>query len=45
LERAHVAVVRGSVFGADSHLRVSFAVGHDRLAEAADRLVRALTER
>lgn len=43
LEHAHVAVVPGSVFGADNHLRISFAVGDKRLAEAADRLTRALT--
>jgi len=43
LERAHVAVVPGSVFGAPDHLRISFAVGPERLQEAAARLVGALT--
>ena len=43
LDEARVAVVPGGVFGAEDHLRVSFAVDHDRLVEAADRLVRALT--
>jgi aspartate aminotransferase len=42
LEEAHVAVVPGGVFGAENHLRISFAVGRDRLAEATSRLVRAL---
>jgi aspartate/methionine/tyrosine aminotransferase len=44
LDQAHVAVVPGEVFGAEGHLRISFAVGHDRLAQAADRLVTALTD-
>jgi aspartate/methionine/tyrosine aminotransferase len=44
LEEAHVAVVPGEVFGAEGHLRISFAVGRERLAEAADRLVGALTQ-
>ena len=43
LEQAHVAVVPGSVFGAPDHLRISFAIGQQRLQEAADRLVGALT--
>ena len=33
----------GSVFGAPDHLRISFAIGPQRLQEAADRLVGALT--
>ena len=44
LDEAHVAVVPGEVFGADGHLRISFALDDDRLAEAADRLVTALTD-
>jgi aspartate aminotransferase len=44
LDQAHVAVVPGEVFAAEGHLRISFAVGHDRLAQAADRLVIALTD-
>ncbi len=44
LEDAHVAVVPGEVFGAKTHLRISFAVGHERLSEAADRLVQGLTQ-
>ena len=39
-----MAVVPGEVFGAEGHLRISFAVGRERLAEAADRLVGALTQ-
>lgn len=45
LEEAHVAVVPGTVFGAPDHLRISFAVNHDRLTEAADRLAAALAAR
>lgn len=45
LEEAHVAVVPGTVFRAPDHLRISFAVDHDRLAEAADRLADALAAR
>lgn len=43
LDHALVAVVPGAVFGADEHLRISFAIGFERLAAAADRVVRALT--
>jgi aspartate/methionine/tyrosine aminotransferase len=43
LEQVRVAVVPGDVFGADSHLRISFAVAHDQLTVAADRLVDALS--
>ena len=43
LDTAHVAVVPGEVFHAPGHLRISFAVSHPRLVEAADRLATALT--
>lgn len=36
LAEAHVAVVPGEVFGAEGHLRISFAVDPARLDEAAD---------
>lgn len=42
LEEAHVAVLPGKVFGAPEYLRISFAVDHNRLAEAAGRLAAAL---
>jgi len=44
LDQAHVAVVPGEVFGADGRLRISFALDHDRLSVAVDRLTTALTE-
>ncbi|MCH1865301.1 aminotransferase class I/II-fold pyridoxal phosphate-dependent enzyme [Nocardioides sp. CFH 31398] len=44
LEDAHVAVVPSEVFNAEGRLRISFAVAHERLSHAAERLVRALTE-
>lgn len=44
LDEAHVAVVPGEVFGDDRRLRISFALDHVRLTEAADRLVSALTK-
>jgi aspartate aminotransferase len=43
LEHAHVAVVPGTAFGSDDHLRISFAVDHERLGEAARRLASALS--
>lgn len=42
LADAHVAVVAGSAFGSDRHVRISFAVDHARLGEAAQRMVSAL---
>jgi aspartate/methionine/tyrosine aminotransferase len=42
LKEAHVAVVPGEAFGADAHLRLSFATSLDRLEEGARRLERAL---
>lgn len=44
LDEAHVAVVPGEVFGDDARLRISFALDHVRLIEAADRLVLALAK-
>lgn len=44
LGEAHAAVVPGEVFGDDRRLRISFALDHLRLTEAADRLVLALTK-
>jgi aspartate aminotransferase len=38
LEEAHVAVVPGAAFGADDHLRLSFACSRDELARGLERL-------
>jgi aspartate/methionine/tyrosine aminotransferase len=38
LEKAHVAVVPGSVFGSDHHLRISFSNPIDTLTEAVQRI-------
>ncbi|NNF06422.1 MAG: pyridoxal phosphate-dependent aminotransferase [Candidatus Eisenbacteria bacterium] len=37
-----VAAVPGAGFGADDHIRISFALGDDRLAEGLDRLEKGL---
>jgi aspartate aminotransferase len=42
LEEAGVAVVPGEAFGADDHLRLSFACSRDRLEEALERIAEAL---
>ncbi|QOJ14342.1 MAG: pyridoxal phosphate-dependent aminotransferase [Planctomycetia bacterium] len=42
LELAHVAVVSGSAFGCDTHIRLSFATGRDVVEEGMSRMVRAL---
>nr|WP_315597253.1 pyridoxal phosphate-dependent aminotransferase [uncultured Cupriavidus sp.] len=44
LERAHVAVVPGSAFGAEGYFRISFATSDERLAEACKRLHEVCTE-
>ncbi|QRF63240.1 pyridoxal phosphate-dependent aminotransferase [Variovorax paradoxus] len=41
LDRARVAVVPGSAFGAGGHFRISFATSTDRLQEACMRMSRA----
>lgn len=38
LEKANVAVVPGTEFGAPNHIRLSFAIGMDKLAKAVDRI-------
>ncbi len=45
LEEAHVAVVPGEAFGADAHLRISFACSRETLAEGLDRVAAALEQR
>jgi len=42
LNTADVAVVPGSAFGAPGHIRISYACSMAELAEAVDRLKRAL---
>jgi len=44
LEKAGVAVVPGAAFGADRHLRISFACSRATLEKALDRIAEALTE-
>ncbi|TET48245.1 pyridoxal phosphate-dependent aminotransferase [Candidatus Aerophobetes bacterium] len=42
LERAEVATVPGSAFGADNHLRLSYATSLDQIHEGLDRIKEAL---
>jgi aspartate aminotransferase len=42
LERAHVALVSGSAFGADEHVRLSFATSTEQIDKGLDRLTRLL---
>ena len=42
LEKAEVATVPGSTFGADNHLRLSYATSLDRINEGVDRIKEAL---
>lgn len=42
LEKANVATVPGSAFGADNHIRLSFAVGIETLKDAVNRISEAL---
>ena len=41
MEEAHVAVVPGGIFGSPGHLRMSYAIKQDELAEACDRIAEA----
>jgi aspartate aminotransferase len=43
LEEAHVAVVAGSAFGSDAHIRISFACSRETLDEGLRRLARFLS--
>lgn len=45
LEQAKVAVVPGEAFGAAEHVRMSYALGMDRLQQGLGRISRALAER
>lgn len=42
LEKAHVAAVPGAAFGADAHLRLSYALGEDAIREGVGRIARVL---
>ena len=42
LEKEHVAVVAGSAFGAEGHVRMSFAAAEEKLEEGLDRIARFL---
>jgi aspartate aminotransferase len=43
LDRAGVALVPGSAFGAPGYVRISFAIGMDTLKDALARIATALT--
>ena len=43
LEEAHVAVVPGVAFGCDQNVRLSYALGEERIAEGLDRLEKFLS--
>jgi aspartate aminotransferase len=45
LDEAHVAVVPGEAFGADAHVRLSFACSRETLANGLDRIAQALGRR
>ena len=42
LEKEHVALVAGSAFGAEGHVRMSFAASEEKLGEGLDRIERFL---
>lgn len=44
LEQAHVAVVPGSVFHGDRHIRLSYATNPDLITEGVSRIARAVAE-
>jgi aspartate aminotransferase len=44
LEEARVAVVPGAAFGADDHIRISFACSRAALEEGLERMARVLTD-
>ena len=44
LEREHVALVAGSAFGAEGHVRMSFAASEEKLSEGLDRIARFLAD-
>jgi aspartate aminotransferase len=44
LERQHVALVAGSAFGAEGHVRMSFAAGEETLGRGLDRIAEFLAD-
>jgi aspartate aminotransferase len=42
LEQEHVALVAGSAFGAEGHVRMSFAAAEEKLTAGLDRIARFL---
>ena len=42
LEKEHVALVAGSAFGAEGHVRMSFAAAEEKLTAGLDRIARFL---
>jgi aspartate aminotransferase len=42
LEKEHVALVAGSAFGAEGHVRMSFAAAEEKLMAGLDRIARFL---
>ena len=44
LKHARVAVVPGDAFGADSHIRISYATSMEKLEEAMDRIIAAMAK-
>jgi aspartate aminotransferase len=44
LEQAHIAVVPGSGFGADEHIRLSYATSMEKIREGLDRLEKFVRE-
>ncbi|HQM53483.1 MAG TPA: aspartate transaminase, partial [bacterium] len=45
LEKALVAVVPGAAFGADAHLRLSYATSTEQIEKGMDRMERFLRSR
>jgi aspartate aminotransferase len=43
LEKEHVATVAGSAFGAEGHVRMSFAASEEKLTQGLDRIARFLS--
>lgn len=44
LEQAHVGCVPGAAFGANAHLRLSYALAEDQIREGVERIARVLGE-
>ena len=45
LESENLAIVPGAAFGIDTHVRLSYALAHDKIAEALKRFARFLERR